>query len=57
MIYCGIKVILSKTLFHQYLEMAPSCDKQLPNAYYMLAKFVAEANIDEALRYWMMSYK
>ena len=31
--------------------MAPNCDKQFPNACYMLAKFVAEANIDEALRY------
>jgi hypothetical protein len=30
--------------------MAPSCDKQFPNAYYMLATLFAETNIDEALR-------
>ena len=47
----------SKTLFHQYLEMAPNCDKQFPNACYMLAKFVAEANIDEALRYCALAEK
>jgi predicted amidophosphoribosyltransferase len=37
--------------------MAPSCDKQFPNAYYMLAKCVAEANIDEALRYCALAEK
>jgi hypothetical protein len=47
----------SKTLFHQYLEMAPNCDKQFPNEYYMLAKFVAKANIDEALRYCALAEK
>jgi hypothetical protein len=32
-------------------------DKQFPNEYYMLAKFVAKANIDEALRYCALAEK
>ena len=47
----------AKTLFYQYLEMAPSCDKQFPNAYYMLATLFAKANIDEALRYCALAEK
>ena len=47
----------AKTLFYQYLEMAPSCDKQFPNAYYMLATLFVEANIDEALRYCALAEK
>lgn len=37
--------------------MAPSCDKQFPNAYYMLATLFAETNIDEALRYCALAKK
>jgi tetratricopeptide (TPR) repeat protein len=35
----------AKTLFYQYLEMAPNCDKQFPNAYYMLATLFVEEQI------------
>jgi hypothetical protein len=37
--------------------MAPSCDKQFPNAYYMLATLFLNANIDEALRYCALAEK
>jgi hypothetical protein len=37
--------------------MAPSCDKQFPNAYYMLATLFAENNIDEALRCCVLAAK
>jgi tetratricopeptide (TPR) repeat protein len=47
----------AKTLFYQYLEMAPSCAKQFPNAYYMLATLFVETNIDEALRYCALAEK
>jgi tetratricopeptide (TPR) repeat protein len=47
----------AKTLFYQYLEMAPSCDKKFPNAYYMLATLFVETNIDEALRYCALAEK
>ena len=55
--YREIEPEKSKTLFHQFLEMAPSCDKQFPNAYYMLATLFAESNIDEALRYCALAEK
>ena len=49
--------VKAKTLFYQYLEMAPSCAKQFPNAYYMLATLFVETNIDEALRYCALAEK
>ena len=37
--------------------MAPSRDKQFPNAYYMLATLFEETNIDETLRYCALAEK
>jgi hypothetical protein len=37
--------------------MAPSCAKQFPNAYYMLATLFAKTNIDEALRCCVLAEK
>lgn len=47
----------AKTLFYQYLDMAPSCDKQFPNAYYMLSTLFVEANMEEALRHCALAEK
>jgi hypothetical protein len=52
--YIEIEPEKAKTLFYQYLEMAPSCAKQFPNAYYMLATLFAKTNIDEALRCYVI---
>ncbi|CAC5360157.1 unnamed protein product [Mytilus coruscus] len=38
--------------FRKFIKMAPECDKQYPNAYYMIASlYVTKGNAKEALRY------
>ncbi|XP_052088569.1 uncharacterized protein LOC127725554 [Mytilus californianus] len=39
-------------LFLKYISMAPECDKQYPNAYYMIASaFCMQGNLEEGFRY------
>lgn len=39
-------------LFRKFIKMAPECDKQYPNAYYMLSSlYGTKGNVKEALRY------
>ncbi|VDI01055.1 Hypothetical predicted protein [Mytilus galloprovincialis] len=46
----------AKGLFQKYLTMAPKCDKQYPNAYYMIASvYQTQNNFEEAFRYCSMA--
>ncbi|CAC5416534.1 unnamed protein product [Mytilus coruscus] len=39
-------------LFKKFINMAPECEKQYPNAYYMIASlYLLNENLDEVLRY------